>query len=120
MNARDFFSASDFEKLLDIYQNKVIIDVLDTPFKKTIRVNGNTYSLLIYTGHYASSVFNGNFYVSCWYDFNHKGPYQSRDIYGGSCSPNMRSYQDFLEQINQILKRTPDYEEAQEEQLTFF
>ena len=120
MNAKDFFSESDYEKLLDTYRNEKIVDVLETPFKKTIRANGNTYSLLIYTDHYTPDVFGGAFFMSCFYDFNHKGPYQSRDIYGSSIKPDMTSYKGFLNSLNQAFKRTPDYEEEQEEQLTFF
>jgi hypothetical protein len=122
MNAKDFFSESDYEKLLDIYRNEKIVDVLETPFKKTIRANGNTYSLLIYTDHYTPDVFGGAFFMSCFYDFNHKGPYQSRDIYGSSIKPDMTSYKGFLNSLNQAFKRAPDFTEDEEEpeQITFF
>lgn len=120
MNAKNFFTESDYEKLVDIYQNEKIVDILDTPFRKTVRVNGNSYSMLIYTSHYSPGVFNGAFFMSCCYDFNHKGPYQSRDIYGSSIKPCMTSYKGFLNSLNQAFKRAPDFTEDEEEQLTFF
>lgn len=121
MNARDFFSESDFEQILNIYKNEIVVDILDSPFEKKIKTNGNSYSLLIYSDHYISSVYNGAFFLTCSYDFNHKGPYQSREIYGGFVKPDMTSFESFLNSLNVVLKRTPDYKDDEEElQLRFF
>ena len=120
MNAKDFFSESVYEDVLKVYNHQEVVDVLESPFKKVVRANGNSYQLLIWSGHYHPSVFNGAYFLNCSYDFNHKGLYDGRYIYGSSIKPDMSSYQAFCKSINDVLKKTPDYQEDEEEQLTFF
>jgi hypothetical protein len=122
MNAKDFFSLNDYEKLLDIYQKQIVVSITDTPFRKTVKENGNTYSFAISTGHYVPTVFNGAYHITGFYDFNHQCKYQSqsRDVYGGTMRPDMESYDAFFESINKTLKKASDYEEEQEEQIRFF
>ena len=119
MNARNFFSQSDFERLQKIRENQEIVRIMDTPFRRTVKVNGNVYTLSIVSGRYVGS---GSYYMSCWHDFNHKSKTSGdRQIYGGTGSePVLTSYEAFCDDINRILKHTPDYEEEQEEQLRFF
>lgn len=119
MNARDFFTVADFEELQKIKRNQQEIRITDTPFRRTVKVNGNVYTLTISSGRYVG---DNSYFMSCWHDFSHKSKSGGdRQIYGGTGSePNLTSYDAFCNDLNGILKRTPDYEEEQAEQLTFF
>ena len=119
MNAKDFFSVADFEKLREIKKNQIAISITNTPFRRTIKINGNIYTLTISSGRYVD---DNSYFMSLQHDFSHKSiSGESRQIYGGTGSePDLTSYEAFCNDINRTLKRTPDYEETQEEQLTFF
>ena len=119
MNAKDFFSKDVYEEIVNAYQNEQVISVVDTPFRKTIKTNGNVYSLAVSMSYYVPSVYNGAFHITLFYDFNHKEGYGSRSQYGGTKEPALSSYEAFCNSINEVLKRTPDFQE-EEEQLCFF
>lgn len=92
MNARDFFSVADYEAIKTARENQEIIKVFDTPFRRTVKVNGNTYTLTVVSGRYVGS---DEYHMSVWHDFNHTGIY-SRQIYGGTggglCCPHTKSF----------------------------
>lgn len=119
MNARDFFSEADFQAIKTAREKQEIIKVMDTPFRRTVKTNGNIYTLTVVSGRYSGS---NDYFMSCWHDFNHKSKSGGeRQVYGGTGSePILTSYNEFIDDINRILKRTPDFEEEQGEQLTFF
>jgi hypothetical protein len=119
MNAKDFFSVADFEKLQEIKKNEIAISVTNTLFRRTVKVNGNIYTLTVSSGRYVD---DNSYFMSLWHDFSHKSiSGGSRQKYGGTGSkPDLTSYEAFCDDINRTLKRTPDYEEEQEEQIRFF
>ena len=119
MNAKDFFSVADFENLQETKKNQTAISITNTPFRRTVKVNGNIYTLTVSSGRYVD---DNSYFMSLWHDFSHKSKSGgSRQIYGGTGSePDLSSYEAFCNDINRKLKRTPDYEEDEEEQLTFF
>lgn len=121
MNAASFFNESDYERLKDIVEREEVIECLDTPFRRKHKTNGNSYELTIYTGHYAPTIYNGAYCCSCWYDYNYKGIYDSRDIGGGVLKLVLSTYEEFKKSINNILQKFPDYKESEEPaQIRFF
>lgn len=123
MNASQFLSESLFRQLQkDAADEKIIDPCHDNPYIKKWSINGNRYTLRIHAGRYSFG--NHDYFVSLWYDYNYKGKGVSREIGGGAGgSVKLDSYQSFKDDINQFLKRYPDFkEEAPEygEQLSLF
>lgn len=120
MNAKDFFTVDDFENLLEIKKNQIAISITTTPFRRTVKVDGNIYTLTVSSGRYVD---DNSYFMSLWHDFNYKSiSGGSRQIYGGTgAEPDLTSYEAFCNDINRTIKRTPDYKEDEEElQLRFF
>ncbi len=123
MNAASFFNESDYERLKDIVEREEVINCIKTPFRRRHKENGNTYELIISTGHYHPSIYNGAYFVSCMYDCNLKGENGERNIFGGShfTEINLTSFDAFMDCFNSKLKRFPDYKESEEPaQMRFF
>lgn len=120
MNATTFFTRDMFDKLKEAVANEEIINPTNNPYGRTLRVNGNTYKVMVCAGRYYT---NDEYYVSLWYDYNYPGPYQSRTIGGGSGGAvNLSSWEAFKGCINNILCKWPDYkvEEEYPEQISLF
>ncbi len=118
MNATNFFTESQFNKLKELVAKEEIISLITTPFRKKHKVNGNTYELSISTGRYVG---NNEYHVSIFEDYNFKSKY-GRDIGGGNfITVNLNSWNDFKNSINKGLKKFPDYSEDEEpEQISLF
>ena len=110
MNATSFFSEDQFNQLRKDIQAQKLIDPSTTPYQKKVKINGNSYTLRIHASFY--QVGDCSYFCTCWYDYNHAGPYSSRDIGGGS-GPSVicSTFDDFCSIINSILRRFPDYKE---------
>lgn len=105
----DFFTEEQFNEIKQRIAKEEIFGITDTPFKKEVRINGNTYKLEVH----ASVNYEGKYYVSGLHDYNFKSTYltDGRDVGGGTYTPDMTDYQAFKDGLNKLLKKFPDYEE---------
>ena len=109
MNCTTFFPETMFHQLRQDVSSKKVVSITNSPYRKKIKVNGNTYELSISTGHYLVS---GEYYVSGWVDHAYTNLYGHRDIGGGNyLKVVLDSYQSFKDAVNAILSRYPDYKE---------
>lgn len=115
MNATKFFTEETFNRIkADIKQEK-ILEPYDNPYRKTLKINGNTYELMVCTGRYTYEEAKGQYYTSLWDSYSYKDNYGSRSI-GGSAggSVNIESYEAFKECVNKRLSQFPDYTEEEQ------
>lgn len=121
MNASTFFSQDDFNAICNDANAQKEIPIHPIKYGKQVKTNGNTYTLRISAGFYKFG--DCSYYISLWYDYNYPGLYESRNIGGGSGGRVvLSSYEDFCQDINELLKKYPDYTEQQyePEQISWF
>lgn len=120
MNASTFFTEDMYNRLKRDIQAKKVIPYTETPYKKEIKIKGNTYKVEITTGHYV--VDDKAYYVSCWEDHNFMKDGHRDQGGGNGIKVILDSYSAFLAGINERLRRFPDFteEEFYEEQLCWF
>ena len=121
MNASTFFTEDMFNRLKKDILAKKVIPHTETPYRKEIKIKGNKYKLTITTGHYV--VGDKDYYTSLWHDEQYTDKNGHRNMSGGTGSSIiLDSYQAFLDGINKLLRRFPDFteEEFYEEQLSWF
>ena len=117
MNARSFFTEQDFAELKSAWVEKRKTGLFD--HEKTVKVNGNTYTLSAYVGQYVFG--DRNFFASGMIQYNYacKDLSDGRSIGGGTYLRVILDgdYEDFLDGINYTLERFPDYKQPACEQL---
>ncbi len=120
MNASTFFTEDMFNRLKKDIQSKKVVPLTITPYKKEVKIKGNSYKLAISTGHYV--VDDKAYYVSGWEDHNFTENGHRNQGGGNGIKIILDSYQAFLAGINKTLRRFPDFteEEFYEEQLSWF
>lgn len=115
MNARSFFSEQDFAELKSAWTEKRETGLFD--HEKTVKVNGNTYTLNPYVGQYV--IEDRSFFASGMIQYNYMGKSGQRQLGGGTYLRVILDgdFEDFLEGINYTLERFPDFKKPACEQL---
>lgn len=114
MNAADFFSASTYQAIMQDVKHKRVFGLLDTPYRKELKIKGNRYDFRISAGYYVVEPFS--YFVHFSEDHIYPGSH------GGSCgsSVSLDSYEAFKASINKLIRSFPDYTPEENEQLSLF
>lgn len=121
MNASTFFTEDMFNRLKKDVIAKKVFRITETPYRKKIKTNGNTYELSISASHYVFG--DREYFVSGNISHSYTNENGYRDIGGGNyLTVNLENYYAFKTGINKTLQRFPDYtpEEYYPEQLSLF